>query len=209
MKEISEMLKLNTLTGGACAALLVAFATSGCQVRLNAGPVEEPPQPAPAPAPAPKAKKPKMKFAKFNFKMEGNRLVLPASIFFETAKPALKPESDVALEHVLKYLKGKKHVTKMRIEGHTDTDGQDDANMVLSKLRAMAVAKWLTAKGIDCKRLVPVGFGETKLKKSPEETAQDKEENRRVDFVNAELKGKAIGGLPLDGGGEAAGNACE
>ena len=141
--------------------------------------------------------------------MDGQRLVLPGSIFFETAKPTLKPESDVALNHVLKYLKAKKHVTKIRIEGHTDTDGKDEDNMVLSKLRAMAVAKWLSVKGIDCKRLVPVGFGETKLKKSPEETPEDKEANRRVDFVNAELNGKAIGGLPVDGGGESAGNACE
>ena len=71
------------------------------------------------------------------------------------------------------------------------------------------MAKWLVAKGIDCNRLVAVGFGETRLKITPEATPEDRATNRRVDFVNAEIAGKAIGGLPLDGGGTIAGNVCQ
>ena len=46
--------------------------------------------------------------------------------------------------------------------------------------------------------------------KQPAENAPEgKEANRRTWFVNAELKGKAIGGGPVDGGGKNAGDPCK
>ncbi len=65
------------------------------------------------------------------------------------------------------------------------------------------------AKGVDCNRLVAVGFGETRLKITPETTPEDRLTNRRVDFIDAEINHEAIGGLPLDGGGRIAGNVCQ
>jgi OOP family OmpA-OmpF porin len=96
------------------------------------------------------------------------------------------------------------------VEGHTDADDTNDRNMLLSKGRAMAVTQWLIAKGIDCKRLLPVGFGEEKPLKTPEKTDLDKQENRRVVFIPAEKNGQAIDGKPLDGGppGQIAGDPC-
>ena len=64
------------------------------------------------------------------------------------------------------------------------------------------------AKGIDCKRLIPVGFGETKPV-APNDTPDNKAQNRRTAFVNAALKGKPIGGMPVDGGGKVAGDPCK
>ena len=40
-------------------------------------------------------------------------------------------------------------------------------------------------------------------------TVEGKSQNRRVSFVNAALRGKAIGGMPTDGGGKAAVNPCK
>ena len=54
--------------------------------------------------------------------------------------------------------------------------------------------------GSDCKRLLPVGFGETRLIVNPEKTPEDKATNRRVAFVNAHINGKPIGSFPADGG---------
>src|SRR5690606_22711641 len=108
-------------------------------------------------------------------------------------------------------MKAKPEVTKLRIEGHTDSDHDNASNMNLSKQRAVAVTAWLVAKGVECKRLVPVGFGEEKLLVNPETNADDKARNRRVVFVNAEVKGKPVGGKPIDGGapGEIAGDPCK
>ena len=69
------------------------------------------------------------------------------------------------------------------------------------------MARWLVEKGVDCKRLVPVGFGGTKPK-ADNATPEGKAQNRRISFFNAALKGRAIGGMPLDAGGQIAGDAC-
>ena len=135
-------------------------------------------------------------------------LELPGPVVFNEDQATLKPESDAVLELVYKHLRPPR-ITKLRIEGHTDTGGDDAHNMELSKARAYAVAKWLVAKGIDCNRLVAVGFGETRLKITPETTPEDRLTNRRVDFIDAERNHEAIGGLPLDGGGRIAGNVCQ
>jgi len=144
----------------------------------------------------------------FNINKKGE-IELPGPVMFETDTAKLKPESDAVLDIVLKYLKATPAVTKLRIEGHTDTDGDDAHNWTLSKARAMAVSQWLTAKGVDCKRLVPVGFGESRPLVSPETSPADKARNRRVVFVNAERDGKPIGTLPVDGGGRLAGHPCK
>ena len=73
---------------------------------------------------------------------------------------------------------------------------------------AAAVAAWLVAKGTDCKRLIPVGFGETKPLVTPEKDDVDKATNRRVSFVNAHINNKPIMGMPADGGGQVAGDPC-
>jgi OOP family OmpA-OmpF porin len=190
----------------------------GCKVSVNAGskdpkpPPPPPPAAKPAPPPPAPAPKPKRNFGKFKLKklkVTGDKVELPDPVYFETGTANIKPESHAVLDLVVDYMKQTKKVTKLRVEGHTDTDGDNAANQTLSEGRAMAVAKYLVGKGIDCKRLVAVGFGETKLVVNPEKTADDKAQNRRTEFHNAELKGKAIGGKPIDGGGKIAGDACK
>ena len=204
-----------------CAVLMVgsAVVVGGCQAAAKAqmgggeaAPPPPPPPPPPAPPPPKEEPKPAPKPAKkVEFKVEGGQLKLPGPVVFETGKDTLKPESDEVLSVVKDYLDAKPEITLLRIEGHTDLDGDDKANQVLSEKRAMAVARWLVGKGIDCKRLIPVGFGETKPiagtrdKQSDDEKAQ----NRRTAFLNAGLKGKPIGGMPVDGGGKVAGDPCK
>lgn len=194
--------------GFLCVAV-VAGATAGCIVvvpKKTAPPPPPPPPPVVVVAEAPKQRK--MRVFKLP-EVKNNKVELPGPVLFNEDKATLKPESDAVLELVYEYLRQTPQVTKHRVEGHTDTGGDNTHNMVLSQARAYAVAKWLVFKGIDCKRLVAVGFGETQLKVNPEKNADDKATNRRVDFVNAELNGNAIAGLPIDGGGSLAGNVCQ
>lgn len=133
-------------------------------------------------------------FAQPKFELEGNALKVPA------------PEnSEAALAHVKAYLEAKPYITKLRIEVHTDAGGEQAQK--LTDARALAVAQALVKAGVDCKRLIAVGFGDTKPV-APNDTPENKAQNRRTVFVNAELKGRAIGGMPLDGGGHVAGDAC-
>jgi outer membrane protein OmpA-like peptidoglycan-associated protein len=52
---------------------------------------------------------------------------------------------------------------EIRIESHTDSRGSDDYNMLLSKKRAKAAFDYVVSKGIDPKRLLYQGYGETRL----------------------------------------------
>jgi OOP family OmpA-OmpF porin len=179
------------------------FAVTGCTASASIGTTPKEPRPAPQPRerPAPAAK------PKPTYSVEKGQLKLPGPIVFESGKDIIKPESDEVLSVVKQYLDDKQEITKLRIEGHTDSDGDDKMNQSLSELRSLAVARWLVGKGVDCKRLVAVGFGETKPI-ADNNTADGKAQNRRTAFINAELKGKPIGGMPIDGGGKVGGDPC-
>ncbi len=142
------------------------------------------------------------------FELDGHSLKVPSAIVFETGKPTLKPESDAALSHVKAYLEAKTYLTTLRVEVHTDAQGADAANQKLSEQRAAAVVAALVRLGVDCHRLLAVGFGET-MPVADNRTAEGRAQNRRTRFVNAALRGDAIGGMPLDGGGVVAGSPCQ
>ncbi len=142
------------------------------------------------------------------FELDGNLLKVPYPVVFDTAKVTLKTESAEAIAYVASYLEAKAAITTLRVEVHTDAQGDETANQKMSEKRALAVAKALVAKGVDCKRLVPVGFGETKPV-ADNKTAEGRAANRRAAFAMAALRGRPIGGMPLDGGGVVAGDPCK
>jgi OOP family OmpA-OmpF porin len=146
-------------------------------------------------------------FADTSFDLENNALKLPGPVLYETGSDKLKPESDPVLAHVKDYLDAKSYITLLRIEVHSDAQGNSQYNQTLSEKRALAVARALVGRGISCTRLIPVGFGETKPI-APNTTAEGRAQNRRTLFVNAALRGKPIGGMPVDGGGKVAGDPC-
>lgn len=136
------------------------------------------------------------------FTLDGSTLVLPAPVTFQAE--AVDTGAASALDHVRAYLAAKTYITTMRVEAHVS--GVADAQAV-SERRALAVSRWLVAHGVDCKRLLPVGFGDTKPVASAD-TPEGRAQNTRVVFVNAALRGTWIGGLPADGGGKVAGDPC-
>lgn len=152
-----------------------------------------------APKPAEEAPKPP------TFKLDGMQLVLPSPITFKSGADTLTEESTPALEYVRAYLEAKSYISALRIEGHSDEAGE--ASQQLTEKRALAVARWLVEKGVDCQRLVAVGFGNTKPV-ADNATPEGKAQNRRISFFNAALRGRAIGGMPVDGGGKLAGELC-
>jgi OOP family OmpA-OmpF porin len=142
-----------------------------------------------------------------DYKLEGSEVKISKPVLFETGSAKLKPESAAALEIIVKYLTDKSYISQLRIECHTDNSGNAEANQSLSEKRALVICKKLIEMGVDCKRLIAVGFGDTKPV-ADNSTAEGKAENRRVSFVNVALRGRVIGGLPVDGGGHVAGEPC-
>ncbi len=127
---------------------------------------------------------------------------------FATGSDQLSPDSEPALKQVAAYMTQQNQVTLLRIEGHTDNQGWKSGNEKLSAARALAVASWLVTNGVDCKRLVPVGFGDTKpIAENDDEDGRA--QNRRTVFIDAAVDGKPVGGVGADGGGNVAGNPCK
>ena len=140
-------------------------------------------------------------------KMENGKLVLDNPVTFKTGSAELTEEGKEALKLVKEFLLQKDYISTLRIEGHTDNTNTEALNQRLSEHRALAICKWLVENGIDCKRLLAVGFGSTKPN-AANDNAENRALNRRMEFIPAAIRGKAIGGLPLDGGGNIAGDPC-
>ena len=103
-------------------------------------------------------------------------------IFFDTAKADLKPTSDPSLKEIAALLQGDPKLAVL-IVGHTDNQGGFDYNVDLSRKRADAVVKALSASyKIDAKRLRAAGAGMIAPSASnDDETGRAK--NRRVEIV--------------------------
>lgn len=103
-------------------------------------------------------------------------------ITFDVNKADVKPESYGTLKSIADVLNENASV-KVRIVGHTDSDGDDAMNLELSRRRAESVKNELVKNfGIDASRMETEGAGETKPV-APNDTPANKAQNRRVEFV--------------------------
>ena len=103
-------------------------------------------------------------------------------IYFDVNKDVVKPESYGTLKEIAAILNEVPDV-KVKIIGHTDADGQDAANLDLSKRRAASVKAELAKNfGVNADRLETDGLGESQPV-APNDTPVNKALNRRVEFV--------------------------
>ncbi|GAB1462327.1 hypothetical protein MASR2M52_03080 [Pedobacter sp.] len=103
-------------------------------------------------------------------------------ILFDVNSDVIKAESAGVLKEIAAVLKDNPTV-KVKIIGHTDTDGSADANLKLSKRRALAVKVSLSENyEVDASRMQSDGVGATKPVDN-NQTTQGKANNRRVEFV--------------------------
>lgn len=112
------------------------------------------------------------------------------NVFFDLAKATLRPESDIELDKLVRFMENNSNL-KIEISGHTDTRGDAKSNMTLSQDRANSVVAYLVSKGIATDRLIAKGYGETKPIIADEQiekmsTEKEKEaahqENRRTEY---------------------------
>jgi len=103
-------------------------------------------------------------------------------IYFDVNKDIVKPESYGTLKEIAKVLNEVPDV-KVKIIGHTDSDGADAANLDLSKRRAASVKNELVSNfNVNGDRLVTDGLGESQPVTS-NDTPSNKALNRRVEFI--------------------------
>ena len=107
--------------------------------------------------------------------------IIANGIRFNVGKSTLKPESMGIINEIYDLMTEHPEI-KFSVEGHTDSDGDDNSNQTLSEARAKTVADKLISMGIAKDRLTSKGWGETKPI-SDNTSSEGKANNRRVEFV--------------------------
>jgi outer membrane protein OmpA-like peptidoglycan-associated protein len=112
--------------------------------------------------------------------MNSGATIVLENIFFKTNSANLESESFIELTKLTELLV-KNETLRIRIEGHTDSDGDEAANLKLSQARALSVKTYLESKGIAATRIESEGYGETQPLES-NATSEGKAKNRRTVF---------------------------
>lgn len=123
-------------------------------------------------------------------KSEEEILEKASMVQFKTGEAKLLPESYKDLDEVVELLK-KYPEGFLSIEGHTDSDGNKEDNLILSQERAGAIMSYFIKKGIPADRLRAVGYGSNKPK-TDDNSAAGKAKNRRVEMKFSSRKLKSV-----------------
>jgi OmpA-OmpF porin, OOP family len=156
-----------------------------------------PPPPPPAqeiqrPAPPPPAPTPPQSEVEKQLVETGN--IVLRDVYFETGKATLLPESEARLNEAGAAIE-KFADLKVEVQGHTDSRGAAKYNEKLSQARAEAVRAYLLAHfHLNADNVFAKGYGESQLAVSPEKSADDYAQNRRVVLraINAEVLPKGV-----------------
>lgn len=109
--------------------------------------------------------------------------IITNGIRFDVNKASLRPESMGVINEIAALMKDHPDL-KFSVEGHTDSDGDNDFNQSLSEQRAKTVVATLKKLGISSDRLQSKGWGESKPIDT-NDTPEGKANNRRVEFVKS------------------------
>jgi len=115
-------------------------------------------------------------------KLITNGKIISYGIQFDVNSDKMKPESYPTLKEIATVLTENPAI-RIKIDGHTDADGDEVSNLDLSKRRAASVKNELVAKfGVDAQRMETDGKGEL-APLVPNDSAVNKAKNRRVEFI--------------------------
>ncbi|HYM35056.1 MAG TPA: OmpA family protein, partial [Steroidobacteraceae bacterium] len=114
---------------------------------------------------------------------QGDDLVISLTgITFPTGKSSIEPSSFGLMTKVQEAIKLFPNASFI-VEGHTDADGSDSANLILSQDRADAVKQYLISNaGVNAEKISSIGYGESRPVAS-NQNAEGKARNRRIDLV--------------------------
>ncbi len=110
-----------------------------------------------------------------------DKTILLSHLYYKAGSAELDNRSKYELENLIAMMNKYPNMA-IEISGHTDSDGDDAANMALSQARAKAVADYLISNQVSSTRLRSRGFGETKPLDT-NDTDEGKAKNRRIEFL--------------------------
>ncbi|MDH5368335.1 MAG: OmpA family protein [Cyclobacteriaceae bacterium] len=112
--------------------------------------------------------------------IEKDAVVTLNNVFFDFDNADLKSESKPELNRLVETLTTRSTMI-IEVDGHTDSTGSEDYNLILSERRAKAVANYLIQQGVDTDRVIVKYFGESQPV-TTNSTQESRRKNRRVEF---------------------------
>ncbi|MFK7794617.1 MAG: OmpA family protein [Gammaproteobacteria bacterium] len=103
-----------------------------------------------------------------------------SNITFEKNSVKLTPIAQQTLDNAAKALLENPSV-KISVDGHTDSSGNPELNLNISKQRAKSVLDYLVSTGVDATRIDANGFGD-QFPVAPNETKAGRIKNRRIEI---------------------------
>jgi outer membrane protein OmpA-like peptidoglycan-associated protein len=122
------------------------------------------------------------KIASVKQEARGMVITLSGSVLFASAKSDLLPAAQIKLNDVANALIKEDPLSKIVVEGHTDSQGAAAYNQDLSQRRAQAVRDYLVSRGIAGDRVTSQGFGPSRSI-AENTSAEGRANNRRVEIV--------------------------
>lgn len=116
------------------------------------------------------------------------RIEMSADVLFDFDKATLSAKAQDSLEQAASIIR-EKAKGQVRIDGHTDSKGDERYNLRLSERRASAVKMWFVQKaGLADSRFVTHGYGEQRpvvsnTKPDGSDDPDGRQKNRRVEIV--------------------------
>ena len=145
------------------------------QVTVTSGPAS----PSSPPTPTLTATPPAAHASRAQVQASLDEIVRGEHIAFESNSAVLTPKGRAVIEKVIPALKRSPEAV-IEIGGHTDSYGDPDYNLQLSRTRAESVRQYLADHGVT-NRLTAVGYGATRPL-SQDRTRAASKKNRRIEF---------------------------
>lgn len=124
-------------------------------------------------------------------RLEKNKIFVLQNIYFGLDSADIRPAAALELNKLVELLNDNPEI-KIEMGSHTDSIASDSYNLQLSQRRARSTVNYLIKKGIDEKRLVAQGYGESKpvaRNTNPDGTdnPEGRQRNRRTEFKILEI----------------------
>lgn len=107
------------------------------------------------------------------------RQIERSTIFYASGRTKLAPEVLEQLDLIIRYMKADKRIKRVVVDGHTDSAGDKESNIRVSKQRASLVVAYFKKAGISSKRIVMRWHGD-RYPTAANDTDEGQARNRRV-----------------------------
>ncbi len=122
-----------------------------------------------------------LKYSLGLIKKEVNKVIVLDNIYYDYNSSEIRDDAADELDKLVTLLQDNKDM-RIELSSHTDDRGDDKYNLKLSQKRAESAVAYMASNGISESRMIPKGYGESRLLIENAESEEDHQKNRRTEF---------------------------